>query len=225
MSSPLLLAEELFLLAHDDESGKSDNTMGLTNGLAGALLLDLAADERLTASGKDLTAVGSAPAHPLSAAAHAEIAASAKSRTASHWVGRLPAALKPLDQQVGRSLAERGVLSEQHKKVWGLFPTTTWPEVNPEPERTLRERLTAVLVDGAHPDVRTALLIALLIPLGLVRGVVGKQHKKQAEARAKEIADAGAVGIAVSAAVSQSVQAVQLAVVTAVIVPTVVASS
>jgi len=120
MSSPLLLAEELFLLAHDDESGKSDNT---------------------------------------------------------------------------------------HKKVWGLFPTTSWPEVNPEPERTLRERLTAVLVDGAHPDVRTA----LLKPLGLVRGVVGKQHKKQAEARAKEIADAGAVGSAVSAAVSQSVQAVQLA--------------
>jgi len=78
--------------------------MGLTNGLAGALLLDLAADERLTASGKDLTAVGSAPAHPLLAAAHAEIAASAKSHAASHWVGRLPAALKPLDL-VGRSLA------------------------------------------------------------------------------------------------------------------------
>ncbi len=116
MSAPLLLAEELFLLAHDDESGKSDNTMGLTNGLAGALLLDLAADERVTASGKDLSAVGSAPAHPLLAAAHAEIVASAKSRAASHWVGRLPAALKPLDQQVGRSLAERGVLSEQHKK-------------------------------------------------------------------------------------------------------------
>ena len=124
MSAPLLLGEELFLLAHDDESGKSDNT---------------------------------------------------------------------------------------HKKVWKLFPTTSWPEVNPKPERTLRERLTAVLVDGAHPDVRTALLIPLLKPLGLVRGVVGKQHKKQAEARAKEIADAGAVGSAVSAAVSQSVQAVQLA--------------
>ncbi|MDQ2723793.1 MAG: GPP34 family phosphoprotein [Actinomycetota bacterium] len=42
MSSPLLLAEELFLLAHDDESGNSGNTMGLSNGLAGAQLLDLA---------------------------------------------------------------------------------------------------------------------------------------------------------------------------------------
>jgi hypothetical protein len=30
MSAPLLLAEELFLLAHDDESGKSHNTMGLS---------------------------------------------------------------------------------------------------------------------------------------------------------------------------------------------------
>lgn len=30
MSAPLLLAEELFLLAHDDESGKSDNTIGLS---------------------------------------------------------------------------------------------------------------------------------------------------------------------------------------------------
>ena len=225
MTSPLLLAEELFLLAHDEESGKPGNTMALANGLAGALLLDLAAQELLTAEGKTLTAAGTEPSDPLLAAAHADLRASAKPRSASYWVGHLPSTLKPLDERVGRRLAERGVLSEQHKKIWGLFPTTTWPEVDPEPERALRHRLNAVLVDDAQPDHRTALLISLVKALGMVRGVVGKKHKKQAEARAKQIADAGAVDTAVSAAVSQSVQAVQLAVLTAVIVPTVVTSS
>ncbi len=228
MNSPLLLAEELFLLAHDEESGKPGNTMALANGLAGALLLDLAAQELLTAEGTTLAAVGTEPSDPLLAAAHAEVRASAKPRSASYWVGHLPSTLKPLDERVGRCLAERGVLTEQHKKVWGLFATTTWPEVDPEPERALRTRLTTVLVEGAEPDHRTALLISLVKPLGLLRGVVGKEPKKQAEARAKEIADAGAVDAAVSAAVSQSVQAVQavqMAVLTAVIVPTVVTSS
>ncbi|MEO9222093.1 MAG: GPP34 family phosphoprotein [Mycobacteriaceae bacterium] len=225
MNSPLLLAEELFLLAHDEGSGKPGDTMALANGLAGALLLDLAAQELLTAEGKTLTAVGTEPSDPLLAEAHAAIRADAKPRSAGYWVGHLPSTLKPLNERVGRCLAERGVLSEQHKKVWGLFPTTTWPEVDPEPERALRAGLTAVLVDGAQPDHRTALLIPLVKALGMVRGVVGKQHKKQAEARAKEIVEAGAVETAVSAAVSQSVQAVQMAVLTAVIVPTVVTSS
>lgn len=225
MRPPLLLAEELFLLAHDQESGKSGHTVALANGLAGALLLDLAAEELLTAKDKKLTAVGVAPADPLLATVHQEIMASAKPRTASHWVNSLPSALKPLEQRIGHALAESGVLNEEHRKIWGLFPTTTWPEADPEPERALRERLSAVLVDGAQPDARTALLIALLNPLGLVRGVVGKEHKKQAQTRAKEIANANAVGTAVTAAVSQSVQAVQMAILTAVIVPTVVTSS
>ena len=101
----LLLAEEIFLLAHNEESGKDNGTLALDNGLAGALLLDLAAEELVAAEGKALTALAGAPSHPLLTSAHAELLQSDKPRTAQHWVNRLPAALKPLRSQVGQSLA------------------------------------------------------------------------------------------------------------------------
>jgi golgi phosphoprotein 3 len=173
----LLLAEEIFLLAHNEESGKTNGTLALDNGLAGALLMDLPAEELVAPMVK----------HSLP------------------W-------LEPLRTQVGQSLAERGVLAEQHRKVLGLFPATSWPELDPEPERELRHRLTGVLVDDALPDPRTALIVSLLSALGLVRGLVDKKHRKQADSRAKDIARECTTATATSAAVSRPVQAVQSAI-------------
>ena len=217
----LLLAEEIFLLAHNEESGKANGTLALDNGLAGALLLDLAAEELVAADGSALTAVLGAASHRLLVSAHAELLQSDKPRTAQHWVNRLPIALKPLRLQVGQSLVERGVLAEQHQKVLGLFPTTSWPEVDPAPERELHHRLTGVLVEDAEPDPRTALLVSLLRALGLVRGLVDKEESKHADSRAKDIARECATATATSAAVSRSVQAVQSAIMVVVIIPTI----
>lgn len=220
----LLLAEELFLLTHDDESGKTDWVNALDQGLAAALLLDLAAAERLTTDGDDLRALGAAPEHPLLSAAHAEISSSDKLRNTKYWVGRLPSRLKPLGTQVGQSLAERGVLEERRKKVLGLFPSTTWPEVDPGPERELRTRLAVVLQDGADPDPRTALLISLLSPLDLVSGVVDKPHRKEAKSRAKAIAEKSAGG-PTAKALGDAVQAIQAALIMSIVIPAVVTTT
>lgn len=222
----MLIAEEIFLLAHQEESGKAGGgTIALDNGLAGALLLDLAAEELVAAEGKQLTAVAGTASHPLLALAHAELLHSDKPRTAQHWVSRLPAALKPLRSQVGQSLAARGVLSEQHRKVLGLFPTTSWPETDPAPERELRQRLTAVLVQDVDPDPHMALLVSLLSPLGLVRGLVDKQDRKHAESRGKDVARDCVAASATTAAVKSSVQAVQSAIMVAVMVPVMVTTT
>jgi hypothetical protein len=221
----MLLAEEVFLLAHQGESGKAGGILALDNGLAGALLLDLAAEALVAAEGKSLIAVAGTASHPLLAAAHAELLHSDRPRTAQHWVSRLPAALKPLRSQVGQSLAGRGVLSEQHRKVLGIFPTTSWPEVDPAPERELRQRLTGVLVQDADPDPHMALLVSLLSPLELVRGLVDKKDRKHAESRAKDVARDCATASATSAAVKSSVQAVQSAIIVAVIVPTIITTT
>lgn len=144
MSRPLLLAEELSLLTHDDDSGRSAGTTALANGLAGALLR----------------------------AAQEEIRRSSRPREPGHRVQRLPSALKELPAQVGRSLAEAGVLAEERRVVWKIFPTTRWPEVDPEPERELRARVAEALVEDRAPDPRTAMCVSLLVPLDPVPGVV-----------------------------------------------------
>ena len=222
----LLLAEDLFLLTHDDNSGKAANTTSLDSGLAGALLLDLAAAGRVTiADGDGIVAVDGPVPHPLLAAAFRQIADSGTVRPPGQWVSRLPRELSPLAPTVGRSLVERGVLREEQSKTFGLFKTTTWPTVDPGPETELRGLLQSVLVAGQTPDTRTSHLVALLSALDLVKEVVAKQDRKAAVSRAQAIKESAASSGAVADAVSASVQAVQVAILTAVIVPTVISTS
>jgi Golgi phosphoprotein 3 (GPP34) len=133
----------------------------------------------------------------------------------------LPGELKPLTGTIAAPLVDRGVLTEQRSKFLGLFPSTRFPEADPEPERALRFRLRAVLLGEREPATSEALLLALLVPLDLVGGLVDKDQRRAAKKRAKEIADGGIAGTAVSDAVRE----IQAAVMVAVIVPTVVAGS
>jgi hypothetical protein len=210
----LLLAEEVFLLTHNEDSGKASGALALDAGLAGAVLMDLAAQELMDPEGEAVTAVAGTASHPLLASAHAVLLQS-EPRTAKQWVIRLPKALKPLGWRVGQSLVERGVLERRRGKVLGLFRTTRWPQVDPAPQRDLRRRLTDVLVDGADPDPHTALLISLVSSQGLVRRLVDKEHRKQAEARAKDIT-ANNADTAATSAIAHAVKVLESAMVAAV---------
>jgi hypothetical protein len=63
-----------------------------------------------------------------------------------------------------------------------------------------------VLVDGAVPDVRTALLLSLLRASRLVRGLVDKPNRDQAELRARNTAPAGEVAASISGAVARLIR-------------------
>jgi len=158
----MMLSEELLLLAHDDEPDKPGATLTLDNGLACALLLDLAAEGLVVAKGKAVVGVAGTASHPLLNAALTELLASDEPRPAQHWLTQLPSALGPLRAQVGTSLAERGVLAAERRTALGLVPARPWPEVDPATEHELRARLHRALVYSGEPDAHTALLISLL---------------------------------------------------------------
>lgn len=216
----MTLSEELYLLARDDEPGMTGATLPLDSGLAGALLLDLAAQGLVVAKGKTVAGVVGTASHSLLSAALAELLADDEPRPARHWLTQLPSALAPLRTQVGTSLAERGALAEGRRTALGLVPATPWPEVDPALEHELRARLHRVLVYGGEPDAHTSLLISLLRPLAMVRNVVDKQHRKQADARAKAITQATADATATPATVPRPVHSAQAAVLAAVLTST-----
>jgi hypothetical protein len=215
----LLLAEELLLLVLDDEKGHN-TAQGADSGLAGALLLDLAAGGWIDAADDKLIPAvpppsGQAPAEVL-ADALAAIQAEAKPRDAKHWVRKLPNELRPIKGRVATRLVERGVLSEQRRKVLGLVSVERYSEADPEPERALRERLRAELTGTGDVSPRTALLVPLLRAYNLVAKLVAKDERKAANRRAKDIAeDPGKVGGAVSSVLSDALVAIYVSVGTA----------
>lgn len=217
----LLLAEELLLIALDDEKGTTSSMVSLDPGLAGALLLDLIAAGALVESGDELDVDdgAGAPSHPLLVDALGVIRAKGTPKKPKHWVDKLPGerALKPIKGRVADSLVARGVLDETRHKTLGLFPSTRYPEADPAPERELRARLRATLLQGLEPEPATARLVALLHALGLVPAAVPKDQAKAAKARAKEIAASSAVGKAVKRAIDEVGAAVAVAATTVVI--------
>jgi hypothetical protein len=221
----LILAEELLLLFLDDEKGSDSASWGGDPGLAGAVLLDLTRLHALEEEDGKLVAVpGAQLDHPLLAAAHAAIAADDKRRDAKGWVGRLPKELKPLRERVAERLVAQGVLSEERRKLLGLFPTTRFPEADPTAEAELRERLRAVLVTERQPTPQDAMLVALLRPYDLVKRMVPKDRRKDAKRRADEIAEGGDAAKAVDDTL-KGIQAAVMASTTAAIVASTAAST
>ena len=205
----LILAEQLLLLALDDEKGSLSTYVDVDAGLAGALLIDLTRRGALIEADGDLVASpDGAHGHPLLTDAAAAIRGSDKRRDAKGWVGRLPRELKPIKDRVAGALVERGILSEERRKILGLVPSTRFPEADPAPERELRARLEAVLLSQRDPSEDEALLLALLEPYDLARKLVPKDRRKEAGKRAKAIAERGPA----TAAVASSVRDTQTAV-------------
>lgn len=194
----LTLMDEVLLLTLDDEKGSEGIEGTLRYGLAGAALMELVAAGCLSEEdGKLVPDAEGDPGDPVLADVLAKVRDSRKPRKAKAWVERLP----NLKDRVAEGLVERGVLEEDRGRLLGVIPRTRYPQADPEPERELRARLQAVLLEGSEASERDAMLVALLGPLDLVKRVVPKERRKDAERRAKEIGDSDALGSAVRDAV------------------------
>lgn len=229
---PLLLAEELLLLLLDDVSGRvtTDGTR-LTNGLAGAMLLELAVDEHVgitTGStdgpggvrakpGRLAVLANPRPADPELAVALDKVA----ERAGRKPKDALPPLVKGLKERLLERLAAAGLITRQRGRLLGFIPNTTWPTVDPGPEREVRERLRQVLVDGQQPDQRTAALVALLSATDAVHKALPDADKRLVKKRARQIAE----GEWASDAVRRAVAETETAVMTAIMASTVAASA
>ncbi len=185
----LLLCEELLLLGLDDESGKPSWTFDASL-LNAALLLDLVQTGCVRFEDDKVLVTEHFPQHPLLREAQDVIAGDKKVRTVSHWNTMLPYSLKNLQKRAAERLVADGVLRERADKVLGLFRTTRFPETDPGPERALRARLHAILVDGGDPDDHDTVLITLLASgYGIDHVFAGddKETRKAAKRRAKEL--------------------------------------
>lgn len=206
----LTLAEELLLLAYDEQTGRriADGT-SLGVGVAGSLLADLALAERVDLDGKVVTVLDRAPVgDPDLDDALARMATEPKPRKPEWWIERLGKQKKDgrdLSRRLLDRLVARGVLRAAPHRVLGLFPTTRYAELDASAEQAIRARLYDAL-NGGTPTPRTAALVALMDACGLARKVFPELDKKLLKRRAKEITDGEWAGAA-TRKVIQNIQA------------------
>lgn len=187
----MLLAEELLLLGVDPERGTVVNSarQQLLVGLAGALVSELALDGAVALDGRRFTATGPAPADPLLARVHAELATGGGLRAADQ-LRRLDRRTGGLWAQLVDRLVDDGVLGRRRDRVL-LWHVTRHPVLRPLEHRALVRRLQAAATGSGPLDARTAVLLALSGPSRLLEVVApdraDRAHAKQRIAAATDL--------------------------------------
>lgn len=211
----LTLADELALLAYDDDGSRRLGRPSLGYGPAGALLVELALAERIDVVGKKVTVLDAAPlGEPVLDRALARIADD-KPRKPAHWIDKLS---RKLTDQVLDGLVARGVLRREETRVLLLFPRTRFPApdgVQPQAETDARARMARAITEDGPVDPRTGALCALVKAVGYDRKVFADLPRAVVRKRLKAISK----GDWAAAAVRKAIEQVQAAITVAIIVP------
>ena len=211
----LNLAEELLLLALDDDKGSmvDSGSRTLPYGLSGALLLDLLLQNRLSFSGKkiaaiDMTSTGDA----FLDEALQHIQSKWRKKDAKYWVQKLNNKMDDLQQRLLDDLAQRGVLRREKRRLLWLIPYSRFPENDPAAEQTIREEIRRVVFEDQTPDERSLALVSLVQACDLEKEVFAKGDREEAKERIKELTEGERVGRAVSAIATEIIASVTIAV-------------
>ena len=163
------LADELFLIAHDDYSGKTGAATNLLEAaLAGAALGELLLDRRISVVRGEVSAADHRVWHePVTDRILGEIIHRGDGHAVRSWIAFLAPQLL---EQVGDRLASAGTVRRETSRGLSLRTTVRWPGVDPNRVARPRIRLTATLERSDQPlDRRTTVLASLVHSIGMTR--------------------------------------------------------
>ncbi|MFI7489494.1 GPP34 family phosphoprotein [Micromonospora echinaurantiaca] len=196
------LAEELLLLAYDDETGKATMPrISLDLGMAAAVLIELALAGRIAYSEGALTVVDPTPTGEPVADAVLERMAADTPHSPSSWVQRLRHGLR--DRILG-DLCRQGVVRDVDETELGFIHVHRYPVVDPSVEADARRRLAAALTGAAVPDERTAALATLVAVLRM-EPALGISAEATADARRRLAEIASGAGFSGEVSLEDSV--------------------
>lgn len=217
----LSLPEEIMLLALHDEKGTTGLESMYQYAIGGAALAELLMRERIridTSRKKQVGVINAKPlGDPLLDECLTKLVEARKPAAAQTWVSRF-AGVKNLKHLLAERLCDRGILRADKDKVMLLFSRRTYPEIDPEPEQALVERLRqAIFTENNHLDPRTVVLVALANSASLLNNVFDKKDLKARKDRIARVVE----GDAMAEATKEAIEAVQAAIMVAVILPTI----
>lgn len=217
----LSLPEEIMLLALHDEKGTTGLESMYQYAIGGAALAELLMRERIrvdTSRKKQVGVINAKPlGDPLLDECLTKLVEARKPAAAQTWVARF-AGVKNLKHLLAERLCDRGILRADKDKVMLLFSRRTYPEIDPEPEQALVERLRqAIFTENNHLDPRTVVLVALANSASLLNNVFDKKDLKARKDRIARVVE----GDAMAEATKEAIEAVQAAIMVAVILPTI----
>ena len=193
----LSFAEEIMLLAVDEESGElvGTSSAALSVAMAGAVLMDLALADRLDTDLRELWVVDTNPTgNSLLDGTLAKLGQVGVHRPTRQVVRNLVAEAPTLKQHALDRLVERGILRSEESRFLWVFGTHRYPTVDGTERQEVRARLRAIVLGGELPDPRDAVLVSLVQTCRLFPELLTIEELVQARPRIAALAKLDLIG-------------------------------
>ena len=200
----LRFAEEITLLMLNDEDGEFVRVPGwsMQCAFAGAVLMDLALEDRIDTDLKRLVLIDPTPlGDDLLDPTLARIAEATETHDARHWVDYLADQAEDIREAALVRLVERGILRREEDRFLWVFQSRRYPVVDGEAEREVKLRIMGVLFGNEIPDPRDIVIICLADACGILRELLSARELERATERIEQVRKLDLIGQAVSKAV------------------------
>ena len=200
----LRFAEEITLLMLNDEDGEFVRAPGwsMQCAFAGAVLMDLALENRIDTDLKRLILIDPTPlGDDLLDPILALIAQTTEAFDARQWVDQLADHADEIRERALARLVERGILRREEDRFLWVFQSRRYPMVDGEAEREVKLRIMEVLFGDEIPDPRDIVLICLADACGILRELLSARELERAADRIEQVRKLDLIGQAVSKAV------------------------
>ena len=178
-------AEEFLLLLRDEDGALSRAPEWLVRyALGGAVLMDLALENRIDTDARRLFLVDSSPVgDALLDPMLAEIAQASREHDALYWVEYATHHADEIRETALARLVDNGILGLSDDRVLRIFGTRHYPLANEEAERDLIRRIRETLLSDTIPDPRDIVIVTLADGCGLIGHVLSAEEMAGAAER------------------------------------------
>ena len=216
----LFLYEEIMLLALKDEEGTIASGTMYNYAVGGAIMAELLLSQSIAVDqSKRRKLVSVVSPQLLSDSLIDEwlmkMSSAKRRKTLQDWVSRI-ANTKDLKHRIALQLCQRGILKMDENTILLLFTQRIYPDINPEPEREIINRLhSTIFTDTDDIDARTIVLLSLAKSANILPIIFGKKEIRQRKKRIEQIVNGDIAG----KATKEAIEAMQAAVMIACMMP------
>jgi len=185
----LTLAEELALLALDDDTGKVIDlpAFALESALAAAIVMELSLEGRIDTDPEKLWVIQpQMTGDPILDGALSQIVKEKAPQPAAHWLRHF--ARPQLEDDVIARLVARGIVRSEERRLLWVFKTRVYPPASGLEEKEVRTRILALLEGNDIPSPRDALLVGLMRSSGILRRLLSAADYERLRERIDHLA-------------------------------------
>ncbi|HBM15105.1 MAG TPA: phosphoprotein [Lentisphaeria bacterium] len=195
----LSFAEEIYLLALDDVTGKISNysdQVSLSYALIGAVLCELSFIGKIDTDLEKLIVLNSEPTGNKVLDSIFNILSENKEKLpVSYWLKILLSNSGATEDMVLELLIQKGILKKIDEKIFWVFHTRRYPIIDDREIKSVEERIKHLVLDDTDfPDPREAVLVSLIKASNLFETILSPKELKRAEKRIQSLAKIDLIG-------------------------------